>query len=34
VVIAVVALAVLGGSYALARAERKRQQEVAQAAHA
>jgi putrescine transport system permease protein len=34
VVIAVVAVAVLGGSYALARAERKRQQEVAQAAHA
>jgi len=33
VVIAVVAVAVLGGSYALARAERKRQQEVAQAAH-
>jgi putrescine transport system permease protein len=33
VVIAVVALAVLGGSYALARAERKRQQEMNQAAH-
>ena len=33
VVIAVVALAVIGGSYALARAERRRQQEIAQAAH-
>lgn len=32
VVIAVVSLAVIGGSYALARAERRRQQEVAQAA--
>jgi putrescine transport system permease protein len=33
VVIAVVALAVVGGSYALARAERRKQQEIAQAAH-
>jgi putrescine transport system permease protein len=33
VVIAVVSVAVIGGSYALARAERRRQQEVAQAAH-
>jgi putrescine transport system permease protein len=33
VVIAVVALAVIGGSYALARAERRKQQEIAQAAH-
>lgn len=32
VVIAVVSLAVIGGSYALARAERKRQQDMAQAA--
>jgi putrescine transport system permease protein len=34
VVIAVVSMAVLGGSYALARAERRRSQEVAQAARA
>jgi putrescine transport system permease protein len=34
VVIAVVSLAVIGGSYALARAERKRQQDMAQAARA
>lgn len=33
VVIAVVALAVVGGSYALARAERRRQQDIASAAH-
>jgi putrescine transport system permease protein len=33
VVIAVVALAVVGGSYALARAERRRQQDIAKAAH-
>jgi putrescine transport system permease protein len=33
VTIAVVSVAVIGGSYALARAERRRQQEVAQAAH-
>jgi putrescine transport system permease protein len=33
VVIAVVSLAVVGGSYALARAERRRSQEMAQAAH-
>jgi putrescine transport system permease protein len=33
VVIAVVSLAVVGGSYALARAERRRAQEMAQAAH-
>lgn len=33
VVIAVVALAVVGGSYALARAERRRQQDMAKAAH-
>lgn len=33
VVIAVVALAVVGGSYALARAERRRQQDMARAAH-
>jgi putrescine transport system permease protein len=32
-VIAVVSLAVVGGSYALARAERRRSQEMAQAAH-
>ncbi|AWI54907.1 putrescine ABC transporter permease PotI [Aquabacterium olei] len=33
VVIAVVALAVVGGSYALARVERRRQQDIANAAH-
>jgi putrescine transport system permease protein len=33
VVIAVVSLVVIGGSYALARAERRRMQEIAQAAH-
>jgi putrescine transport system permease protein len=33
VVIAVVSLVVLGGSYAMARAERRRAQEIAQAAH-
>lgn len=33
VVIAVVTLAVVGGSYALARAERRRQQDIASAAH-